>query len=303
MYHFRTFSRTTDHPGYWTRYVSYVVTVRDQSQGKTRNAKALFLLGRDEKGKEEVLPIDLLTGNSILHYMFQKLDAPIRPAAAPGAAPGKVKPDGGGSACDLCFRSSGGGGGGGGGSCRSPIIIDTTGGGNYALTSIQDGVVYDALGNGKPTQMAWTQGNSPVGFLVLDLNGNGKIDSFKEMFGNVTAPMFDNGFHNLQVSGDYLANGGTNDGQITIADSIFARLKIWIDANHDGITQTPELFTLPHFGITAIHLIYTQSATRDQYGNHFAFAGTADGPNGPFLIYDVFFAYYDSTTGQYVTSC
>lgn len=67
-----------------------------------------------------------------------------------------------------------------------PIIVDTTGEG-FHLTSISDGVFFDIMGDGNPIKLAWTKANSGNAFLALDRNGNGRIDSGKELFGNFTA--------------------------------------------------------------------------------------------------------------------
>ena len=70
--------------------------------------------------------------------------------------------------------------------CYSPIIIDTRGAG-FHLTSAEDGVVFDIVGDGHPIRIAWTAADSGTAFLALDRNHNGKIDNGKELFGNFTA--------------------------------------------------------------------------------------------------------------------
>lgn len=48
---------------------------------------------------------------------------------------------------------------------------------------------------------------------------------------------------------------------------------VWIDANHDGISQPEELQTLEEIGIIAISLRYEPSPYTDQYGNQFRYRG------------------------------
>src|SRR6266481_206284 len=67
----------------------------------------------------------------------------------------------------------------------SPIIIDTEGEG-FRLTSAANGVLFDIRGDGHPVQIAWTAPGSHNAFLALDRNGDGKVSSGKELFGNFT---------------------------------------------------------------------------------------------------------------------
>jgi hypothetical protein len=63
----------------------------------------------------------------------------------------------------------------------SPIIIDTDGNG-FHLTSAENGVRFDIMG--QPIQVAWTAPGSTSAFLALPHDG--VIDSGKDLFGNFT---------------------------------------------------------------------------------------------------------------------
>ena len=179
----------------------------------------------------------------------------------------------------------------------SPIVIDTKGEG-FHLTSVQDGVVFDIAGNGHPRQMAWTSATSGNAFLALDRNRNGKIDDGTELFGNFTAQPTSsepNGFLALAVFDDP-KNGGNGDGIIDNRDAVYSQLRLWIDENHDGVSQPNELYPLSELGVFSIALTYTESRRTDQFGNQFRFKarvnpGPSDSPSKDGRwAYDVFFA-------------
>lgn len=175
---------------------------------------------------------------------------------------------------------------------HTPIIIDTDGAG-FHLTSAAQGINWDFFGNGKPFQIAWTQAGSTNGWLAIDLNGNGKINSAKELFSNVAPqPHSDNpnGFLALAVYDE------NHDGVIDSRDSVWPRLLVWIDLNHDGISQPNELHHLGDIGIHSISLQYTDSPLTDAYGNKFHLKGHLNPDKGDDVdrvIYDVYLTSVD----------
>jgi hypothetical protein len=176
----------------------------------------------------------------------------------------------------------------------SPVIIDVDGSG-FQLTDADHGVLFDISGTGNPVQMGWTAEGAANAFLALP-DADGLVDNGKQLFGNFTpqpASGNPNGFAALAVY-DLPANGGNGDGIIDSRDAIFSSLRLWIDANHDGISQPEELHTLSSLGVISISLDYTLSRRVDQYGNLFRYKAAVD-PNDPDpshvgrTAYDVFF--------------
>lgn len=167
------------------------------------------------------------------------------------------------------------------GRCVSPIIIDTTGQG-FHLTSAQNGVRFDIRGDGTPIQIAWTAPGSGDAFLALDRNHNGTIDNGTELFGNFTQQPKSptpNGFLAL-AEFDKPENGGNADGIIDEHDAVFSHLVLWIDENHDGISQPNELHSLSEFGITSLSLNYKVLGRKDEYGNYYHFRAKVN-PTSP----------------------
>lgn len=180
------------------------------------------------------------------------------------------------------------------GGCGSPIVIDTVGEG-FKFTSAETGVRFDIRGDGSAVTMAWTQAGSHNAFLALDRNHDGVINSGKELFGNYTKQPYSqhpNGYLAL-AEFDKPENGGNGDGIIDKRDRVFSQLRLWIDENHDGISQPNELHTLPELGVYAISLKYREVKLVDQYGNWLRYRGRINPVGKPDgvdrVIYDVFF--------------
>jgi hypothetical protein len=143
------------------------------------------------------------------------------------------------------------------------------------LTDAPDGVYFDMSGAGIPILVSWLAPGAANAWLALDRNGDGKIDSGAELFGNYTAQPVNgnpNGFSAL-AEFDKPAKGGNGDGVIDERDAVFSHLLLWTDDNHNGISEPNELHSLQEFGITAIDLKYRLGNWTDVYGNVFRFKG------------------------------
>lgn len=174
-----------------------------------------------------------------------------------------------------------------------PLVLDLMNEG-FHLTGWQDGVDFLFSPDSGPVRMGWTDPGHRNGFLGMDRNGNGMIDDGTELFGNVTPqPKSDeaNGFAALAVF-DGPAAGGNNNGFIDPGDRVFQDLRVWIDDNHDGVSQAEELKSLSEAGILRIGLMYHRSPFVDEHGNSFRYRGNAwmNRKGKPYAgIYDVFF--------------
>ena len=144
----------------------------------------------------------------------------------------------------------------------SPIVLDLDGDGIETLSN-SGGVYFDHAGDGFAEQSGWISQDD--GFLVRDLNGNGKIDSGLELFGSETflknGQKASNGFIALQELDDNF------DGKVDSNDSAFETLRVWRDLNRDGQSQENELFSLNDSGVRSVNVGYNSSSLIDSNGN------------------------------------
>jgi hypothetical protein len=158
---------------------------------------------------------------------------------------------------------------------RDPIILDLDGDG-LETVGLASNVYFDFDGDGVLTKTGWAGANDAL--LVWDRNGNGRIDTGAELFGDFTVlpngTLAPNGFAALAVLD---ANG---DGVIDASDPAFAELKLWRDTSQDGKTGTGELISLADAGIVSLNLVHTLKNQTLANGNTLAREGTftrADG--------------------------
>ncbi|MFZ5993680.1 MAG: calcium-binding protein [Thermodesulfobacteriota bacterium] len=160
----------------------------------------------------------------------------------------------------------------------SPIILDLDGDG-VETSHVKDGAYFDQDGNGFAEQTGWAGADD--GLLVMDRDGNGTIDTGKELFGNETllndGTTAANGFQALADLDDNL------DGKIDAGDAAWTSLKIWQDVDGDGLSAAAEFHTLDELGIQSINTGYVDSTLIDAQGNEHQQVGSfirTDGTTG-----------------------
>lgn len=79
-----------------------------------------------------------------------------------------------------------------------------------------------------------------------------------------------NGWLALAVYDDP-SRGGNGDGVIDRNDAIYSSLLLWVDGNHDGVSQPGELRHLAETGVSKIQLKYGDASYTDEFGNTFSF--------------------------------
>jgi hypothetical protein len=123
-----------------------------------------------------------------------------------------------------------------------PLVLDLTGRG-LDTTSLDGSSVHFDLNNDFFSERTGWIG-AGAGLLALDKNGNSKIDDVTELFGSYTGSGL----------GDLAQYDLNADGKIDSADQVFSKLRVWQDANGDGVTDSGELQSLSQLGIASISL-------------------------------------------------
>ena len=121
----------------------------------------------------------------------------------------------------------------------SPLIVDLDGDGVETTTS-ENGTYFDHDNNGFAEKSGWV--GKDDGLLVRDLNNNGQIDNGSELFGSNTLLSNNqkaaNGFEALK---DLDSNG---DNIFNNQDTAWNEVKVWKDANGNGVVDEGELLTM-----------------------------------------------------------
>jgi hypothetical protein len=159
----------------------------------------------------------------------------------------------------------------------SPIIFDL-GQPGLDLTGLDEPVLFDLNADGKQEVTGWTAAGAEDAFLVFDRNMNGRVDDGMELFGD--AVRLPDGSTSVQgyealAQFDVPSQGGNGNGVVDVGDRNYAKLWLWTDANHNGISEGNELERLIKKGVFAISLDFKTSGEVDEYGNVLAFTAPA----------------------------
>ncbi len=137
-----------------------------------------------------------------------------------------------------------------------PLVLDLNGDGIKLINQEYSNAYFNVdSDNNFAERIGWVSPED--GLLTRDLNNNGKIDGLNEMFGSISS----GGFAALKTL------DSNNDNKITSGDTAFNTLKIWRDANNNGVTDVGELKTLAEHSITSINLASTASTAQSNGNN------------------------------------
>jgi hypothetical protein len=143
----------------------------------------------------------------------------------------------------------------------TPLVLDLNGDG-VSTTDAHSGVMFDLNGTGNVSRVGWAAATD--GLLVMDRNGDGKINDGRELFGVATVTADG---HRAGNGFAALAQEDTNhDGKFSAGDAHFDQVKVWVDANQNGITDAGELKSLADLGIVSMDLNAAKGTELD-HGN------------------------------------
>lgn len=152
----------------------------------------------------------------------------------------------------------------------SPLILDLDGQNGAETLSKTAGIHFDHDGNKFAEQTGWVGQND--GLLVWDKNGNNQIDNGAELFGNNT--VLNNG-HKAANGFFALAELDSNqDGKVDANDAASSQLRVFKDANSNGVVDAGELLTTAQAGVKSLNTDYSSRTVTDENGNQHLQAGS-----------------------------
>ncbi|MFM0010625.1 calcium-binding protein [Paraburkholderia sediminicola] len=123
----------------------------------------------------------------------------------------------------------------------SPLVLDLTGSGINLTPLNTSSPYFDLANDGFARQTGWV--GAGMGLLCFDPDDR-SITNITQLFGNETTDGFD-------ILRKLDAN---HDNVIDASDPAFASLRVWVDANGNGASDSGELYTLSQLGIVSINL-------------------------------------------------
>lgn len=126
----------------------------------------------------------------------------------------------------------------------SPIVIDLD---NDGVKMASKPVTFDLLADGTPQTTAWVGAREAL--LVLDRDGDNRVSSGAELFGNASDCGASKCYDGVAALAALDSNG---DKMVDSRDAAFSSLRLWLDHNHDGVSQDGELVPLSAHGVRAL---------------------------------------------------
>jgi hypothetical protein len=138
------------------------------------------------------------------------------------------------------------------------------------LTSPDAGVAFDIDGDGDLDQVAWTESGTTVALFAIDANSDGRITSGTELIGSQMVAGAGNGPNALLQL--FEKSGAALSGAVQQGHTLYEQIVLWIDGNHDGLSEPNELRLAKEL-FTGVGLGFVTENRQDEHGNRFRFKG------------------------------
>jgi Ca2+-binding RTX toxin-like protein len=146
----------------------------------------------------------------------------------------------------------------------SPVILDLDGDGLDLKSRKKSKANFDMDGDGIADDTGWV--GKGDGMLVIDRNNDGKITGASEISFLTEKAGAKSDLEALAVL------DSNKDGKLDASDTRFGELKVWVDANQNGVSDDGELQTLAELGITEIGLAGRANAQKAKIGDNVVLA-------------------------------
>jgi hypothetical protein len=130
----------------------------------------------------------------------------------------------------------------------TPLVLDLDDKGIHTV-NVAAGTSFDMEATGHKNATGWI--SSGDGFLVLDVNHDGKVNDGSELFGNATK--LPNGLTALNGFAALAALDSNHDGVIDAKDASFSSLEVWTP-DSSGVSGSGQLHSLSSLGVVRIDL-------------------------------------------------
>lgn len=146
----------------------------------------------------------------------------------------------------------------------SPVILDLDGDGLDLQSRKKSKALFDMDGDGIADDTGWV--GKGDGMLVIDRNNDGKITGASEISFLTEKAGAKSDLEALAVL------DSNKDGKLDASDARFGELKVWVDADQNGVSDEGELQTLAELGITEIGLAGRANAQKAKIGENVVLA-------------------------------
>ena len=182
---------------------------------------------------------------------------------------------------------------------RDPLAIDLDGDGIETVGVGATPILFDHNADGIRTGTGWVRPDDA--WLVLDRDGNGLIDTGRELFGVDTLLSGTPGIDAVYAATGFAALAALNsngDGVFDASDAAFGTVRLWQDLNQDGVSQAGELSTLAQKNILSIGLAASTSTVNLGNGNTVTGQAVVTRTNGSTTQIDSVAVGADTTAGN-----